>query len=841
MPAPLSALPIDPLLPSILTALERQPCLVIIAPPGAGKTTRLPPALLSCAFMQPNASAIVLQPRRVAARASAARIAAERGWTLGTEVGYQVRFERRISHETRLHVLTEGILTRRLQSDLFLEGIGCVILDEFHERGIHTDLALAMLREIQTTVRPDLRIIVMSATLNPAPVAAFLGGAPVFESPGRLYPVTIEYSAQKSSALVHEQAAQAASRMLAQPDAGHILVFLPGMHEIQRAKSLLSGVDAELHILHSSVSAELQDRALAPSPRRKLILATNIAETSLTIDGVRTVIDSGLARVMMNDTRLGIDRLELRRISRASADQRAGRAGRTAPGRCLRLWTQPEDGALEEADPPEIHRVDLCAALLAVRAFGSRDPRTFGWFEPPREPALNRAEALLRMLGAIGEKGALTDLGRRLADLPLHPRLGCLLLAGTRLGVAREATWVAALFSERDFMPSGAQAARAAAQHEGVSDLQERIDALERNERPREADPAAWQTVRHVAGDLLRRVAPARAQSTPSKEIALARALLHAYPDRVTARRETDPSRGTMVGGRGIMLEAASVVRRPPLFLSLDPRDVPGGAESRVRLACAIQEAWLREDFPELYRQDENYRFDTERGKVLAVRTTSFAGLILHETIVGASKDRAAAGEALFAHLAADAVAHMNADEAAAAWLARVTLLRRWMPELNWPAFDEDALREILYTACSGITSLDQLHARGFRQTLEDNLNWTQRAALQEHAPETYTVPSGSRIRIQYDPRGEAPVLAARLQELFGLAETPRVAAGRCAVVLHLLGPNYRPVQVTADLRNFWNTTYAEVRRDLRARYPKHPWPEDPWNAPPVAVGRRRK
>lgn len=400
----LKPLPIDSLIPQIAEGVKRRSGVVVVAPPGAGKTTRIPPALAASGAVE--GAVVMLQPRRVAARAAAARIADERGWKLGEEVGYHIRFDRRIGPNTKVRVLTEGILTRMLASDPFLEGIDCVILDEFHERSIHTDLALAMLREVQATVRDDLRIVVMSATMDPTPVAKYLGEdgdpAPVFESAGRLHPIEVIFQQRADLSPRTDQAAAAAREVLLAPtsETGHVLVFLPGIGEIRRAAAQLTDIEAEVHVLHSSVSSEDQDRALRPSTRRKVILATNIAETSLTIDGVRTVIDAGLARVLVSDARLGIDRLELRRISKASAIQRAGRAGRTAPGRCIRLWTRAEDSALPERDTPEVQRIDLAQTLLTLHAFGVKDPAKFGWFEPPRPDALARAARLLEMLGA---------------------------------------------------------------------------------------------------------------------------------------------------------------------------------------------------------------------------------------------------------------------------------------------------------------------------------------------------------------------------------------------------------------------------------------------------------
>jgi len=519
------SLPIDPLIPDIVASLARRPNAVVVAPPGAGKTTRLPPAIVATI---PKGQVVLLQPRRVAARAAAARIAEERNWPLGNEVGYQIRFENRTTPRTRLRVVTEGILTRQIQSDPFLERVACVILDEFHERSIHTDLALALLREIQTTVREDLRIVVMSATMDPGPVAAFLGDAPVFESEGRLFPLAIDYRDrpdpkpvpvwEKTSVAIRHVVTGEASHGKLRPNSvsepaasspGHILVFLPGIGEIRRTESAIQDVledpANELHILHSSVSNADQDRALRPSPRRKIILATNIAETSITIDGVRTVIDSGLVRVLLNDTRLGIDRLELRRISRASAAQRAGRAGRTAPGCCLRLWSRAEDATLEETDVPEIHRIDLASTMLALLAYGVADLPRFTWFDPPRPEALERAGRLLWMLGATDGNGKITSAGRAMARLPLHPRIARLLLAGKEQGVLRDAATLAALLSERDILIDSFERRRHDAGWTGSSDVLDRLEQFESRgvASGLGLDPQAVRAVERVRDELI--------------------------------------------------------------------------------------------------------------------------------------------------------------------------------------------------------------------------------------------------------------------------------------------------------------------------------------------------
>jgi ATP-dependent helicase HrpB len=831
----LPPLPIDEVLPAVHEALAGGGGAVLVAPPGAGKSTRVAPALLGAPWLaRPNDRLLMLQPRRVAARSVAARIASEQRVPLGGLVGYQVRFDNVTSAATRLTVITEGILTRRIQSDPFLEGVGCVILDEFHERSIHTDLALALCREIQQTVREDLRVLVMSATMDPKPVAQFLGGAPIIRSEGRLHPVEVEFLARPSDAPCWELAASAVRQSLSSPG-GHVLVFLPGMREIRRTYERLGDVDAELHQLHSSVPPTDQDRALAPSTRRKVILATNIAETSITIDGVDTVIDSGLVRMALHDPRLGIDRLDLRRISRASADQRAGRAGRTGPGRCLRLWSRQEDPALPPADLPEIHRVDLAQTLLALHRYGVREAGTFGWFDKPRPDALSRAAALLRLLGAVAEDGRLTPLGEQLAAIPLHPRLARLLLAGAEHGLAREAATIAAALSD-GASPERSDASRAPS-WAGESDLLDILDD--------DLSGPAQRNVRRLRDELLGMVRGTAAPARPPADThrALMRLPLYAYPDRVCLRRANDSARGVMVGGRGVVLDAASCVRTGQLFLALDPRDPDGGGgEARVRMASAIDAEMLKEAVPHLLREVVVHRYDPERGRVLSARQTVYIDISIAEAPLAAASDPEGVAAALAEGLRPALPALLAADESLARWVARVRFVHHHCPEAGAPALDEDSLATALRAACLGVRSAAEVGAGRLRSALEEMIPWAARARLAELAPEAIEVPSGSKIRLAYDDDpSRPPVLAVRLQELFGLADTPRVAAGRVAVLLHLLGPNYRPVQVTQDLRNFWNTTYAEVRKELRARYPRHPWPDDPWNAPPVAVGRRRR
>lgn len=857
----MSRLPIDPVIPEVIAAARSGRRLVLVAPPGAGKTTRVPPALLGAGVLSADHPTLVLlQPRRVAARASAARIAAENGWTIGQEVGYQIRFERRIGPATRLRVVTEGILTRQLLADPFLEGVGAVVLDEFHERSLDTDLALGLLREVRSAGRDDLIVVVMSATLDPEPIARFLDDAPILRAEGRPFPVEATYlPAPTARTPMHDQVARALALVLEENDGpGDVLVFLPGMEEIRRAARALEplGARADLLVLplHGSLPAEAQDRALRPADRRKVILATNVAETSLTIEGVSTVIDSGLARVARHDPARGLDRLELVRISRASAAQRAGRAGRTGPGRCIRLWSARDDRGLAEFDVPEIRRVDLASTVLALHAWGIDDPARFGWFEAPPAEALSGADHLLKMLGALDARdGRITPIGRELLRFPVHPRIGRLLLGAG--GLRFEAATLAALLSEKDILGptgpapgSGPGPPRSDSKGRGRSDLLARLDLIEESERSRfdsrlrarGVDLAAVRRVIRARDDLLRSCRGRPGQHASAVEDQLLKLPLLAYPDRVVRRRLGDESTGLMVGGRGVRLDPGSIVRDPELFLALDPREDrrSGAREARVRSASEVRLEWLEELFPDAIRRDRIIRFDEARGRAIAAQTLMYRDLVISEETHG-SVEPAEASAALADWLSARASEFVRGMESAANWLDRVACLRSWMPELDLPTFDPNELAEVLATACAGHRSVEEVRRVPLVPLLRGRLTYAQARALDEEAPEALVVPSGSRIRLTYEP-GRPPLLAARLQELFGWTETPRLAGGRVPVLLQLLGPNFRPVQVTDDLRSFWASTYFQVRKDLRARYPRHAWPDDPIAARPEARGRRR-
>ncbi|MGA2701111.1 MAG: ATP-dependent helicase HrpB [Isosphaeraceae bacterium] len=849
----LTSLPIDQSLPEILASLHEHRGLVLVAPPGAGKTTRVPPALVRSGLLShEHPGVIVLQPRRVAARATAARIADEQNWSLGGEVGYQIRFERRISALTRLRIQTEGILNRQLLADPFLETIGAVVLDEFHERSLHSDLALALLREIRRDVRPDLIIVVMSATVDAEPVAHFLDDCPVVRVEGRTFPVDLSYhpsvrpaSPEAIEPLVREVLANRSA-------AGHVLVFLPGMAEIRRVRKaiepLAAAYGAVVLPLHGSLPAEDQDRAMRPGPQTKIILATNIAETSLTIDGVTTVIDSGLARIAHHDPQRGFDRLDLARISQASATQRAGRAGRTGPGRCLRLWSEREQRMLAPFEIAEVHRVDLCAAVLALHSWGVRDAAKFAWYDSPAPERLDAARRLLASLGALDSvHSRITPLGRQMLELPVHPRLARLLIASGREGLVLQGAALAAVLAEKDMAVRDggggpAAASRRPTSGRGLSDLFSRLDWLAEAEsarfspslRARGIDPAAARQVARVRDDLVRLASRSASNAghfpRAVDDESLLKWLILAYPDRVVRRRGSEET-GVMVGGRGVRLGRGSIVRDSELFLALDPREErrQGTLELQVSLASIVEFPWLEELVPQLLRRERKTYFDPARERVVGVTRLWYQDLLVRED-AGQAVDPAEASAALATALRDRAGALFRDDPAAATWLARHAFVKQAVPELNWPEIGESDFAALVGQLCQGRTCAEEVRQADKVSYLESLYNTAQRRELAQSAPPSLQVPSGRHVRLLYEP-DRPPVLAVRLQELFGWTETPRLARGRVPVVLHLLGPNSRPVQITADLKSFWTTTYHQVRKDLRRRYPKHAWPEDPLTA----------
>ncbi len=892
-------LPVDELLPRVLAEIGAGRNLVIGAPPGSGKSTRVPPALVRALPGQ----VYLLQPRRIAAKALARRIAQEqteagRPWQLGREVGFRVRFERSGTAATRLWVMTEGSLTRQLQSDPYLEGVGCVILDEFHERSLHVDLALAYLRELQLTVRPDLRLVAMSATADAAPVAAFLGGAAgapgesagcaVIEAAGTLFPVATRHADIDQRQRLEDRVARAVFDAIADPEGGDILVFLPGAGEIRACeRALVPAVGAHIDVLqlHGGLGPDEQDRALLPSTggRRRVVLATNVAETSLTIPGVRTVIDSGLVRVISFDPATGVEELRLEPISRQSARQRAGRAGRTAPGTCVRMWTPLAEREMPEASLPEVRRVDLAPPLVALKRWGHADARRFPWFEPPQDDRLEAGERLLSLLGATAEAhGPLTELGNRLADLPLHPRLGRLMMEAATAHCPRLGATLAALLGERDLRlrrtRDDAPAEPAAA------DALERLELLEQAERARHQghlrasliDPQASQQVARARDETLAAWMSASGQASgkhagwrvaererePEADAALVcRLLLASHPDRVARRSAADPNRAMMVGGAALEIDRhcalfADRAQRGSLFVAVEVQLIERGGRmvAVVRQGAEIDEALLTSVVPNAVVRRQEPRYDAEARRVVTAIRWCYRDLALREA-GGAAQDVGAASEMLARALAPEARAIVEADEAARDWLRREAWLGARRPELGLPAFGDVEFAAIVAECAAGCVARGEVEAKPKLPWLQARLSREQLAAVDEEAPSHLAVPSGSRVKLDYPeapgassqpaesvgpPEMPAPVLAVRLQELFGLPATPRIAGGRVPVLLHLLAPNYRVEQVTTDLASFWANTYAHVRKDLRGRYPKHSWPDDPLAAVPQAKGRPR-
>ena len=826
--------------------------VVVTAPPGSGKTMLVPAAVLD--DLPAGSRLILMQPRRLAARSVATQIAKLRGCELGGEVGYQVRFDSRVGRDTRLIVETTGIMLRRLLEDVTLSRIDCVVLDEFHERSVEMDLVLGMLLRVRETLRPDLRIVVMSATLDTGPVARILApgapaGCPVVSTSGRLHPVEVRYGRRGDQRELVDQVADAVGQAL-KGSTGHLLVFLPGVGEIMRCADAIDPLaDRQGHsvvILHGELPPEQQDRVLEETGGRKIILATNVAETSLTIPGVGAVVDSGMVRQMRVSSATGLPRLELIPISRASADQRAGRAGRTGPGVCYRLWDESSHQHRPAADIPEILRTDLAGPLLQLLALGEADG--FPWLDAPQPEAMDQAVRLLGMLGAIETEGAkttITPLGRELVRLPAHPRLARLLLAGARHGVLRETSVAAAMLSERDPFRTAAHGRSGPRDRMTVrtrSDVVDRVAALQMfhagiplGGHPSTADldphPGGARTVLRAAEQLYRLVDVELAPRAADPATALMRSLLEAFPDRLAKLRPGANDRATMVGGRGLRLDGGSRVRQEPLVLAIDLDD--GGGEARVRQASAVEREWLDDEgLHANLTSGEELLYSPSRRQVEARRRTAWIDLVLEEAPVAISDPVAAA--TLLAGVARQEPARSlpDPDSAAGRFRLRVDWLARTMPDLDLPTFDDDALLAMLSEVCHGLRSLDEVRAADWLIRLQGAVGWERLPLVDRLAPAELELAGGRRYRLDYRPDGP-PILAVRIQELFGTLQTPRVADGRVPVLVHLLGPNHRPQQVTSDLESFWRTTYHEVRKELRRRYPKHPWPDDPLTASP--------
>ena len=837
-------LPIDALLPDIVETLRSNSRLVLRAPPGAGKTTRVPAALLD-AGLAGEKQVVVLEPRRIAARAAAEYVARERGAGVGTEVGYRVRFEQRGGRATRLWFVTEGVFSRGLVRDPYLEETGVVVLDEFHERHLQGDLALGVVRELQDSVRPELKLVVMSATLDTEKVASFLS-APVLTSEGRAHPVEIEYLGETSRARLAPRVAAVVTRIVRDERGdGDILVFLPGAAAIRQSAEALAPLAAagiEVVPLHGDLPLEGQRRAISKGERRRIVLSTNVAETALTIEGVTTVVDSGLVREARFDPRHGLNRLEEVRISHASAEQRAGRAGRLRPGRCVRLWTLAEHAERREREVPEILRLDLSATVLELRAWGVGDLRAFPWLDPPGAGALETAERLLRMLGALDPaSGDLTPMGRQMLALPVSPRLARLLVEGERTGCA-DAPLVAAIASERDILLErrGLAARTDGGWATGRSDLLLRVSLFKEAERAgfdgepgrrsgldRAALGAVDRARRRLAGGRL----PSKSEARPEDEETTLRCILAGVPDRVVRRRQPGSARGVMVGATGVVQDSASVVREAELFVAIDLDRGPRRefSEARVRVASAIEQRWLDELFPGSIGSVSEIVFDPDVERVVERERELYLDLPLRET-VRLDVDPSIAGPILAEAARRDPAKALAIGREAQALLDRLGFLSRAMPELGMAGTEEGLVGRTIDLLAAGKRSFADLRAADLAGALRSQLTHREREALDRGAPEHFRLPSGRLAPIAYE-RDKPPSLAAKIQELFGLTATPRVAGGRVPVVIQVLAPSNRPVQVTDDLDSFWKRTYPEVRKQLRARYPKHAWPESPLSA----------
>lgn len=825
---PLPQLPVHHVLPELKRALAAGSA-VLAAPPGSGKTTIVPLTLLGEPWLA-GRKILLLEPRRLAARAAAGRMASLLGERIGGTVGYQIRFDRQISAATRIEVLTEGILTRRLQSDPDLPGVGLIVFDEFHERSIHADLALAFCLDL-CQLREDLRLLVMSATLDTAAVAGLLGGVPVITGEGQSYPVQVDYLHRAATGSIAEVTTAGVRRVAAERQ-GDVLAFLPGAGEIREVRRLLAADPAFQGIILAPLFGDLpqseQDRAILPDPSglRRVILATSIAETSLTIEGIDCVVDGGWSRRPQFDPGNGLSRLTTVRVSKASADQRAGRAGRLGPGYCLRLWTREEHHSLAPFHPPEIAAADLAEIALELALWGVNDPGELRWLDPPRLGSYRQACELLQSLGALTASGRITETGRKLASLPIHPRLGHMLLMAKDTGHGPLACDLAAILAERDLLRRNDSAVSA--------ELQLRQNLLELWRK--KGDDAA----RRAGGDpgLCRRIdREARRWQTligvsnGSREPeAIGDLLVYAYPDRIAKRRPEPRDRYVLANGRGVVLPPADPLAAAE-YLVVAALDA-GRTEGRIFLAEPLALADLKAHHPDLFRATDEVSWDDDGAKVTAVRRVYLGKIVAEEKPLADAAPEAIA-EAMLTGIRRMGLGSLPWERETRQLQARIDCLRRHQPEIDWPDLADDRLLSDLGWLApylSGITRAEQLKQLDLERILLARLSWEQQRRLERDAPESLTVASGSKIRIDYRP-DEPPILAVRLQEMFGETVTPTVCGGRVPLLLHLLSPARRPIGVTSDLASFWQRSYPEVKKELKGRYPKHYWPDDPFTA----------
>jgi ATP-dependent helicase HrpB len=833
-------LPIEAVLPELIATLATASCVVLQAPPGAGKSTVVPLAVLECDWLGAR-RIIMLEPRRLAARAVAARMA----WTVGEEVGrtigHRMRMDTRVSRDTRIEVVTEGVLTRMLQQDAALEGVGLVIFDEFHERSLQADLGLALALDAQANLAPELKLLVMSATLDAAGIARKLQDAPLVQSAGRTWPVVTRYAGSSAPLLpgpgappvetVEALTTRIVRRALTE-ESGDLLVFLPGAREIRRVLSQLrSGplpAGSQVLPLYGELRAPEQDAALAPAApgTRKIVLATNIAETSLTIEGIRVVVDSGLERRAVFDPVTGMGRLDTARISRASADQRQGRAGRLEAGVCYRAWSEGAQRSLAPFSQPEILQTDLTGLALELAAWGAIDAATLVWLDPPPAAMLASARDLLRRLEALDDKGRVTPHGREMARLPLHPRLAHMLVAARELHCVALAADLAALLSERDLLRASGGF--------GDADIRTRLSLLHGESEPAGVDRSAIQRARRLARDLVQQSSAAAGDRSPGLEGVL---LAFAYPDRIARRRPGGDNRFILANGRGAEFASPQSLAQREFIVAIDADD--RDRDARITLAAPLSREDLEEYFSSALRVTDEVHWNDREQAVVARRVTRLFELEIDERPLR-DIPADAAGAAMLEGIKRLGLASLPWNEESRDLQSRMEFVRAHAAAAvtaDWPAVDDDTLAadpgSWLAPWLAGLTRVAHLARLSMIQILKGLLTREQQLRLEELAPTHFTAPTGSRIRIDYHDE-LAPVIAVRLQEVFGVLTSPRLAGGRVPVTFKLLSPAHRPVQITRDLATFWQGSYADVRKDLRGRYPRHYWPEDPAVAEPT-------
>lgn len=842
------SLPIDDILERLVESVKTSSGAIIFAPPGAGKSTHVPPALLKAGLAEAG-EIVVLQPRKLPARLLAKRVADEMGEKVGETAGYQVRFEDVSGPDTKIRFMTEGILNRRLLSDPHLRRASVVILDEFHERHIHTDLALALLRRLQLGPRPDLKIIVMSATLDPGPLSGYLGGAPLLRLEGRLFNVDVEHAAPTDEGPLETRVLKATQKLAAGGPMGDVLVFLPGAAEIRRCAEALASLGLregfDITPLHGDMPLSDQERAVRPGKKPKVILSTNVAESSVTVEGVTAVIDSGLARIAAYSSAAGMNVLNVRRISKASARQRTGRAGRVRPGICLRLYSKQDYAARAEYELPEVARLDLAEALLLLNALGVKNAGDFPWFEPPPGEAVDAAAGLLLQLGALSENNKLTESGQSMTSLPLHPRLSRLAIECLRRGQGKSGAALAAMISEggiRRRTPSLPRSSLSGSGEAlGDSDLLEDLDRFEEAEQARfnarrlrtlDLNAGAVMAVRRSRDRLVRLLGSKIKDKCERSDRDLLISLLAAFPDRVARRRpaakKAAKTEFVLAAGGSAVLDRGSLVRGAEWIVAVDLDQRRKGAKRStiIRQASAIEPDWIIELFFDRVQDAKTVAFNAEAGRVETARRILYRQLVIDET-PDPNPDLKRVADALFEAARARGLRSFDPDGKLEKWLARLAFVRKHAPALDLPRFNEPEINERLKQYCTGKFSLKDLAGGRPAALFESMLTQEQKKALSSWAPERIALPSGRNMKVVYS-RDAEPYGASRLQDFFGMKKGPALAGGKVPLILHLLAPNGRAVQITTDLEGFWQRHYPKIARELRRRYPKHAWPADP-------------